>query len=309
MWVCSATSWSMHPAVQVGGCPATLPRNSRACRCPLPFYTLGPPSPWACMLGSTHWLGQYLQATYKLRVVQTRIGWAVCAATIALLLLSCPSMAVVLAVGLVSFFDIDCSVPSMNCFNLLRVTPSPPPPRGGGRHSGRGCHRACCLDPPTHLRLFAPSDSDESVDCAFASCAWFPSPLACPTNQLCATLKRECTTHVQLPNNNNNLTRTRQSWFWLCSPIRMQCMPKPAAHDVTRLVKAASHLRTILEVLEAPTTPWGHVWIAHVPQFLQWWGTLELRLGGWEALEPPPPPPAGCCGGASPVVCPTGPQD
>ena len=131
VWVCSATSWSMHPAVQVGGCPATLPRNSRACRCPLPFYTLGPPSPWACMLGSTHWLGQHLQATYKLRVVQTRIGWAVCAATIALLLFSCPSMAVVLAVGLVSFFDIDCSVSSMNCFNLLRVTPSPPPPRGG----------------------------------------------------------------------------------------------------------------------------------------------------------------------------------
>ena len=53
---------------------------------------------------------------------------------------------------------------------------------------------------------------------------------------------------------------------------------------------SARALRRIWKTLDAPTTPWGHVWTAHVPQFLRLWGTLFPFLchgfeGRWRDLK------------------------
>ena len=91
--------------------------------------------------------------------------------------------------------------------------------------------------------------------------------------------------------------KTRLTWYLPCLRIPQAMLDvaykrKPTANDINCLVTAASHLRTVWALLEAPGqgTPWGHVWTTHLPHFLQRWGTLLPFLchgfeGRWRDLK------------------------
>ena len=64
----------------------------------------------------------------------------------------------------------------------------------------------------------------------------------------------------------------------------------PTDAEIAAACKGTTQLRKILHQLEAPTTPWAHVWTCHVPQFLQTWRTLYPFLchgfeGRWRDLK------------------------
>ena len=48
----------------------------------------------------------------------------------------------------------------------------------------------------------------------------------------------------------------------------------PSATQASMYGDRARQLRAIFEALNATTTPWGHVWTVHMPQFIRKWGTL-----------------------------------
>ena len=60
---------------------------------------------------------------------------------------------------------------------------------------------------------------------------------------------------------------------------------KPKVNDTMSFKSAATHLRSILCVLNAKTTIWGHVWTCHAAQFVIPRGTLFPFLchGQWKA--------------------------
>ena len=65
---------------------------------------------------------------------------------------------------------------------------------------------------------------------------------------------------------------------------------KPKVHDIMAFKSAATHLRSILCVLNAKTTIWGHGWTWHAAQFLIHWGILYPILchgleGRWRDLK------------------------
>ena len=72
--------------------------------------------------------------------------------------------------------------------------------------------------------------------------------------------------------------------------VNVAYTPKPTASDIQCATRAAQALRKVLATLEAPATPWGHIWTVHVPQFLLRWGTLFPFLchgleGRWSPLK------------------------
>ena len=65
---------------------------------------------------------------------------------------------------------------------------------------------------------------------------------------------------------------------------------QPIAEQIAGACDAAHMLRKVLHALDAPCTLWMHVWICHVPQFLNEWSTLEPFLchgfeGRWRDLK------------------------
>ena len=76
--------------------------------------------------------------------------------------------------------------------------------------------------------------------------------------------------------------------------VEVAYTPKPDENDIVRVETAAAMSRRIFHALATnvgvDSTPWGHVWTCHVPQFLRTWGTLYPFLchgleGRWRMLK------------------------
>ena len=104
-------------------------------------------------------------------------------------------------------------------------------------------------------------------------------------------MRQHCKTVTRIDNRDVETADLVMSMFTLTHRmLRVAYKPKPSAEDISGACDAATSLRKVLHALDAPCTPWMHVWTCHVPQFLRRWGTLEPFLchgfeGRWRDLK------------------------
>jgi hypothetical protein len=65
----------------------------------------------------------------------------------------------------------------------------------------------------------------------------------------------------------------------LSTQMDVAYMKAPGVAERARFAAASADLRACLLALECKCTPWVHVWVGHVHQFLERWGTLYYWLG------------------------------
>ena len=110
-------------------------------------------------------------------------------------------------------------------------------------------------------------------------------------NPLLDNLRHHCKLVKRIDDKDVLVADLVMSMFTLTHRMLIVAYPdKPSAEQIASACDAGRMLRKVLHALDAPCTPWMHVWTCHVPQFLQQWGALEPSLchgfeGRWRDLK------------------------